>query len=132
MRTNSRFGLGIATLVSLIFCIGGFLFTANAMSFKDNAIKIDATIVEIVTTGSGDDRSSTAIVGYKYNGKEYTCALHEYSSSMYKGKSQPIYIDPEQPEKAVIPGIRIILGLCFSFFGGIFVIAAIVQFVRNN
>lgn len=96
----------LCIILSVIFFLGGigalvgsYFTRVRADDFMNNGIKIDATIVSIVTSGLGEDEHSNAFVTYEVNGIIYKTELDRYSDEMQEGQTIPIRYMPDNPNK---------------------------------
>lgn len=118
-------------IIGIGLLIGGFIFLGSSLRFRDTAVEVTGTIVEIQTSQHSDgDVTHTAFVDYSYDGQSFEhAALGYYSSSMFVGKEIPLLVDPKQPGHMTsasgdILGYGILLGI-----GVIFVLVGFVPMV---
>ena len=65
---------------------------------KDNGVRVNATIVDVVLhSGTDDTPDRDVYFRYEYDGKEYTHVYFNYPGGSKIGKTVSGYIDPDDP-----------------------------------
>lgn len=114
--------LNSAVLFGIVFIVAGLLGLVFVIRFRNNATKVEATIVNIITTETNDDDTShTVIVSYNINGTEYINELNSYSSSMRRGKTTTIYVNKDNPNSITSPMADLHFIIIFSLLGAILI-----------
>ncbi len=99
------FLLGLAS-----FGFGAFLLFQKPKGF----VKIPAVISHVEVIEAGEETEGKTTVQYSYEGKEYEAIIDAYSSGYKEGKEISIYIDPADPQEAVIADTLLPALLVFS------------------
>ena len=101
--------MGVAFLITSMFI---YIYLHN---FVKNGEKTTAMIVEITTSGSGEDKKHLVEVEYHINDVEYSNFIGYYHSDMREGQIVPIIYLPNIPDK-IIYGENVYI-LFWMFFG---------------
>lgn len=116
----------IFAVIGIMTMIGGGVWLAHNLEFKQEAASVRARIVDIESYRDSDgDYHHTTYVTYTYDDIEYEgVRLGEYSSSMYEGKELEILCDPRNPGHIMSAqgvymgaGILLFMGLIFLLVG---------------
>lgn len=115
------FMFSVVTLFSIVFVILSFFILNEKV--PENYVEVQATIVEIVETGTMDNYEYHVYIDYTFGDKTYTHKpYNKYNSSMKKGKTVTIYVNPDSTEEymsdtsdnylfLVISGVFLIIGV---------------------
>ncbi|MDR0223208.1 MAG: DUF3592 domain-containing protein [Oscillospiraceae bacterium] len=118
------------TTASLTVLVMGIVFFTVGISipllmlkerddFMKTAVKADAVITGIYTSGSGDDKTHTVGVRfYDKDGNEIDTTLSHYSSDMYAGMGIEVWYDPDNP-RSIMSGSLIFPIILLCIFGTI-------------
>ena len=124
--------LGFGLFFMIMGASIGIYSVNNFNKLKENGIKTNGIIADIVTSHSDDETYHTVFVTFiTRNGKEVTEELGFYSSDMYIGKSIELYYDPVNPSKLGVDNFFSRFGFLF-IAGGIGLAFFIIGFVLAN
>lgn len=133
-------------IIWIVFLILGIVFVGiavmihiNDSNFKKNAMKTEATIIDIREyTDYDDEIEHDVFIEYRVQGNVYNKELDYYSSSMRIGGSVTIYYDPKNPNDFVSEGASIgiiacsIIGAIFAIIGSVLVGSSILKKSKKN
>lgn len=120
----------IFLIVGIIFLVIGTIFFIDGLTFKQNAVKVTAEIVDIeYSRGTDGDTKHSVYVTYEYGGELYEhIPLNEYRNGMYVGKQISILCNSKKPDEIRSSFILYIFPIIFIIIGMVFITICSVLF----
>lgn len=132
-RTLTAF-FSIFALIGVGLILGAVIIFVNGMRFKQSAVSVTGTIVDIITEYDDDgDVNHKVYVTYTFEGRTYErVRLNLYTSGMHIGKEITLLCDPQNPSRIrsesgiyIASVILLVMGcvfFCVGFIPLIFII----------
>ena len=125
--TFALVGLIFGLVSLLLLGISALIYYFQSESIE-NSVVVTGRVTEMIYGSSG---TSAPVIGYRYNGKEYSHTSNTYSSppAFHVGERVELYVEKDDPEEVVVNtfserwlAITIIggLGLFFGLFASVF------------
>lgn len=131
MKKGLKIFGSIFALIGVLLICGGIYMSISNSNFKKNAVETKAKITRIDTSRDSDgDTNHSVSVEFTVDGKHYEGSLNYYTSSMYIGKEETIYYDPNNPNHFKGAGGEFAVYILFAIGAVFFLIGSVVLIVQ--
>ena len=132
MRNRKLAAVILPIFISVILIVVGLILYDNSQKFEKRGVKTDAVIVRMEKERDSDgDYQHIVYVRYIVDGREYTTRLGTYTSSMYVGKTVPIFYMPNNPSDIMYGKLTKFTVIVFFGMGGVIFIIGVIALFRT-